>query len=198
MGDENTFCALCGAPAHRIMIRNYDPRLIGADSAEWLNSINLIGRGREKNATAFFTGLAEYSHYKCYNLESVPHSLEVKYKLRSNGLHVYERTETPGLLVSFHLDCYSILEKVAAPRVILPTGLHETFDPHCTGRYAFGLDYDYGDASSCQKVAWKCVKGMEYLAASPVTILYTEEFIESIVSDSELQKLNAQHSSSPK
>ncbi|KAM0549169.1 hypothetical protein ACHAPJ_009478 [Fusarium lateritium] len=199
MSNNDVYCAICGAPAHEINIGSYDSSRVSQNSTQWLNRVNILGRGRERprrETETFFTGPVEYSHYNWYDLDSPDNP--VAEELDSDQIRVYDWTERHDLLVPFHYDCYKLLEKVAAPRKVIPQVIYETFKPHCAKRVSLGLDYDYGDASACQDEYWKRTSGMEYLLASPTKVPHIKEFIKSILADSKLEESDESHAAPQK
>ncbi|KAM0228048.1 hypothetical protein ACHAP5_012048 [Fusarium lateritium] len=171
------------------MIGTYNPSLVSEGSTKWLNDVELIGSDDYDYTSAYFTGDAAYSHHNLYHFASMD----------THAIKAYDKVQPNPLMIPFHGDCYNILEKVAAPSVILPNALHATFKSHHHYRPSFCLNYDYGDASSCQDGVWKCVEGMEYLVSSPTDMPHPaiRQLIKLLISNSKLEELSAPDISSP-
>ncbi|KAF4463892.1 F-box domain [Fusarium albosuccineum] len=199
MSSNDAYCAICGAPAHDIDIDSYDTSRVSDESAAWLDRVNILAKAsqrRQRDAEAFFTGPVNYRDYNWY--EPVAANMQLEEQLGSDSeLRVYDWTEPHDVLVPLHDDCYDLLKKVAAPRNITLDVIYETLRSHCPDGVALALDYDYGDASTCQGEHWKRIGGMEYLVASPTNIPRVEEFMELILADSKLQESDESFAVSP-
>lgn len=44
MANTDTYCAICGVPAHDIDIESYDENKVSENSIEWLDEVNILGR----------------------------------------------------------------------------------------------------------------------------------------------------------
>lgn len=44
MANTDTYCAICGVPAHDIDIESYDENTVSENSIEWLDEVNILGR----------------------------------------------------------------------------------------------------------------------------------------------------------
>ncbi|KAJ3540567.1 hypothetical protein NM208_g5007 [Fusarium decemcellulare] len=198
MSRNDTYCAICGAPAHEIDIDSYDSSRVSDESAAWLDRVNILARGSERRqleVKAFFTGPVDYRDYNWY--ETATTNRRVEKQLGSSEIRVYDWTEPHDLLVPLHGDCYDLLKKIAAPRKVNREVIYETLKCHCPKPEALALDYDYGDASVCQGEHWKRISGMEYLVASPMNIPRVEEFMQLILVDSKLQESDESCAVSP-
>ncbi|KAF4997390.1 hypothetical protein FDECE_12098 [Fusarium decemcellulare] len=198
MSSNDAYCAICGAPAHEIDIDSYDTSRVSDESAAWLDRVNILARGSEgpqREAEIFFTGPVDYRDYNWY--ETVTTNTQVEEQLGSDEIRVYDWHEFHDVLVPLHDDCYDLLKKVAAPRSITLEVIYETLKGHCPDEDAMALDFDYGDASTCQGEHWKRIGGMEYLVASPTNIPRVEEFMKLILADSKLQESDEPFAVSP-
>ncbi|KAG5745339.1 hypothetical protein H9Q70_011971 [Fusarium xylarioides] len=189
MANTDTYCAICGVPAHDIDIESYDESKVSDNSLEWLDEVNILGRPNKRASPprpATFTGPADYSHYNWYILRSQNNPL---YDRHMQGeVRVYDWAEHHDVLIPFHMHCYEILKKVAAPHDIEPEVIYETFRPHCGAPDALGLDFDYGDAKACQGQTWEEIDGTEYVLASPTKIPRVKDFFKTILAESQLEE----------
>ncbi|KAF5591065.1 phosphatidylethanolamine n-methyltransferase [Fusarium pseudoanthophilum] len=189
MADGETYCAICGVPAHEIRIRNYDQSRVTRKSAEWLDDVSLMGRPDKKAKRprpVILAGPVEYLGHNRYALPSEDHPFATEYSFGEAA--TYDWTEDNDVLIPFHLHCFALAKEVASPHNIDAFVIYETFRSHCAKPYTFGLEFDYGGAKDCRLVEWKQVKGTEYLLASPTEIPRATEFIKSILAESHLQE----------
>ncbi|KAF4454656.1 hypothetical protein F53441_2890 [Fusarium austroafricanum] len=175
MGSD-TYCAICGAPAHGISPRFYDTSKVSAESMQWLDDVNIITQTKEEPGDEneigemCFTGPVEFDDHNWYTIEEANNSLVLE--LAQTTVRVYDHSEGHDLLVPFHNRCYELPEKV-----------------------------DYDDASACQdkkSESWKKTPGMEYLVASPTQIPRITEFINSLLADSKPKEDKSDYTSSEK
>ncbi|KAF5621164.1 5-carboxyvanillate decarboxylase [Fusarium tjaetaba] len=191
MSDTDTYCAICGVPAHDIDIESYDESKVSDNSLEWLEEVNILGRPNKRASPprpVTFTGPGDYSHYNWYILRSQSQNNPLYDRHMHGEVRVYDWAEHHDVLIPFHMHCYEILKKVAAPHDIEPDVIYETSRPHCAAPDALGLDFDYGDAKACQGQTWEEIDGTEYVLASPTKIPRVKDFFKRILAESQLEE----------
>ncbi|KAF4953729.1 hypothetical protein FGADI_5722 [Fusarium gaditjirri] len=189
MADGETYCAICGVPAHKISIENYDHNHVSRTSTAWLGDVNILGRPDKKAARprpVILTGPVRYLGHNRYYLGSPDHPFATEYNF--GEVPTYDWTEEHDVLIPFHLHCFDLAKQVASPHNIDPSVMYETFRSHCAKPYTFGLDFDYGGAKGCRYEEWREITGTEYLLDSPIDIPRVRDSIKYILAESHLEE----------
>ncbi|KAJ4252411.1 hypothetical protein NW762_011011 [Fusarium torreyae] len=193
MGGNDVYCALCGVIAGTVVTDDdiaddeewtYDQDRIAGLDTDWLADVRILAENPKSSSMqkVFLSDCATYDDSNYFDLEAEdPMSTEFD----SSSIRVYDWEEAYSVAIPFHLDCFKILEKIAAPQAIDYQILYEILKLHCGKDIEYCLDYDYGEVTELQDQYWLTRRNTEYVIASPTNISRVDQLTESILQDSQ-------------